>query len=95
MNCDLAKSHVFPYLDGELTGELREKMDEHLLDCGACRRLVDQEHAFRETYVARLRPDPAPPEHVALQFHLGNGESLPDPKVPVHCNAPPLGPTRY
>jgi anti-sigma factor (TIGR02949 family) len=62
MNCDLAKSHVFPYVDGELTRELREEMNAHLSGCAACRRLVDQERAFQGAYVARLRPDPAPPE---------------------------------
>lgn len=62
MNCDLAKSHMFPYVDGELTRELREEMDAHLSGCAACRRLVDQERAFQEAYLTRLRPDPAPPE---------------------------------
>jgi anti-sigma factor RsiW len=61
MNCDVTKSHIFAYVDGELGRELREAMEAHLGGCGACRRFVEQELTFRDRYVARLRPDPAPP----------------------------------
>jgi anti-sigma factor RsiW len=61
MNCDTVKSQIFPYVDGELPGGARQPMEAHLAECGACRRFVDQELAFRDVYVARLRPDPAPP----------------------------------
>jgi anti-sigma factor RsiW len=60
MNCDTAKPQIFPYVDGELSGELRDGMDAHLSACQACRRLVEQEMAFRDAYLSRLRPDPAP-----------------------------------
>lgn len=62
MNCDQAKSQVFPYVDAELAREARDQLELHLAGCPACRRFVEQERAFRETYVARLRPDPAPPD---------------------------------
>ena len=58
--CDRAKSQIFPYVDGELSGELREAMETHLAGCGSCRRLVEHELTFRDRYVARLRPDAAP-----------------------------------
>jgi len=61
MSCDRAKSQIFPYVDGELPRELRQEMETHLAGCGSCRRLVEQELTFRDRYVARLRPDPAPP----------------------------------
>ena len=60
MSCDRAKSQIFPYVDAELPRELRQEIEAHLADCGACRRLVEQELTFRDRYVARLRPDPAP-----------------------------------
>jgi anti-sigma factor RsiW len=60
MNCESAKSRVFPYLDGELSSALRQEMDAHLSACGSCRRFVAQEVQFRDAYVSRLRPDPAP-----------------------------------
>src|SRR5256885_4385589 len=60
MDCSTAKSKIFPFVDGELTPELCDQLEAHLARCGACRRLVDLEVAFRETYVERLRPDPAP-----------------------------------
>ena len=60
MSCDRAKSQIFPYVDAELPRDLRQEIEAHLADCGACRRLVEQELTFRDRYVARLRPDPAP-----------------------------------
>ena len=83
MDCNTAKSKLFPYVDGELTPELRDQLEAHLAHCSACRRLVDFEVAFRETYVERLGPDPAPErvrEHVATLLqdlvqrrHAGHG----------------------
>ena len=61
MNCELTKSHIFAYVDGEISRDLREAMETHLAGCGACRRLVEQELTFRDRYITRLRPDPAPP----------------------------------
>src|SRR2546427_12805881 len=60
MDCSTAKSKIFPFVDGELTPELCDQLEAHLARCGACRRLVDLEGAVRETYVERLRTDPAP-----------------------------------
>jgi anti-sigma factor RsiW len=66
MDCNTAKSKLFPYVDGELPPEMRDQIAAHLGRCGGCRRLVDLEIAFRETYVERLRPDPVP-ERVSEQ----------------------------
>jgi anti-sigma factor RsiW len=60
MNCDTAKSHVFPYVDAELTPALQGELEAHLAGCEACRRCVEQERQFRDAYISRLRPDPAP-----------------------------------
>jgi anti-sigma factor RsiW len=60
MRCDLAKSHIFAYVDEELGPEPRAELEAHLAHCAACRSLLAQERAFREAYVAPLRPDPAP-----------------------------------
>lgn len=77
MDCSTAKSRLFPYVDGELTPELRDQLETHLARCGVCRRLVDLEVAFRETYGDRLRPDPAPEpvreQVVTLLRELGQG----------------------
>jgi anti-sigma factor (TIGR02949 family) len=60
MKCESAKSHIFPYVDDELAPELREELEAHLARCPGCRQLVGHERAFRDAYVSRLRPDPAP-----------------------------------
>ncbi len=60
MDCNAAKSRFFAYVDGELAREAEAELEAHLADCPACRRLVDLELAFREAYVERLRPEPAP-----------------------------------
>jgi anti-sigma factor RsiW len=60
IDCSTAKAKMFPYVDGELGQEARDQVEAHLAHCGACRRLVDLEVAFREMYVEPLRPDPAP-----------------------------------
>jgi anti-sigma factor RsiW len=60
MGCETAKSLIFPYVDDELAPELRAELEAHLGRCASCRQLVAHERAFREAYVARLRPDPAP-----------------------------------
>jgi anti-sigma factor RsiW len=61
MNCELTKSNIFAYVDGELGREPRAAMEQHLASCSACRRCVEQELTFRDRYVVRLRPDSAPP----------------------------------
>ena len=60
MDCSAVKAKLFAYVDDELDGDLRAQVDAHLLGCANCRRLVDLELEFNETYVERLRPDPAP-----------------------------------
>lgn len=62
MNCETAKSRIFPYVDGELDEGTRAELEAHLVACGTCRRLVELEHAFRETCAPALGPDPAPPD---------------------------------
>lgn len=73
MNCDTAKSHVFPYVDAELAPGLRDELEAHLAGCGSCRRLVEQELHFRDAYVSRLRPDPAPAHLRESVEHLLDG----------------------
>ena len=70
MNCETATSRVFPYVDGELPPAMLPEMDAHMAGCPSCRRLVAQEVAFRDAYVARLRPDPAP-SHVRVKAQNG------------------------
>lgn len=60
MGCDRWLPRLFPYADGELDPESREGLEAHARDCAECRRRIELERAFREIYVAPLRPDEAP-----------------------------------
>ncbi|MBI3028522.1 MAG: anti-sigma factor [Candidatus Rokubacteria bacterium] len=60
MACNVARSKIFQYLDGELPKEQRSAFESHLASCPDCHRLAELERTFRETYMASLRPDPVP-----------------------------------
>jgi anti-sigma factor (TIGR02949 family) len=60
VNCDLTTRKLFEYLDGELTGQECGPLEEHIGACPDCQHRLELERAFREIYVAPLRPDPAP-----------------------------------
>jgi anti-sigma factor RsiW len=60
VDCNVAKAKVFPYVDGELPGPVRDAMEAHLVACAACRRLVELELGFREACAEWLLPEPAP-----------------------------------
>ena len=44
MACEI---HLGEYLDGELSGEARRRLEAHLSDCAECRRRVELEQAFQ------------------------------------------------
>jgi anti-sigma factor RsiW len=88
MNCDIAKSRVFPYVDGELAAWLRTELDAHLAGCEACRLVVEHELAFRKAYVDRLRPDPAPRALRLRVRRLLARLGQPAPPVPQRRSAP-------
>ena len=60
MACSPLERRLAEYLDGELTGEPARWVEEHVQSCPACGHRVELERAFREIYVAPLRPDEAP-----------------------------------
>src|SRR5262249_45142214 len=60
IDCNFAKSKVFPYVDGELAVTVRDEIEVHLVGCASCRRLVETELAFREACREWLHPEPAP-----------------------------------
>lgn len=61
MTCSQWLPRLFPYADGELDAESRHGLEAHARDCAECRRRIELERAFREIYIAPLRPDEAPP----------------------------------
>lgn len=60
MDCNLAKSAIFPYVDRELDPEGHAAVEGHLASCEGCRRLVGLELRFRDVYAGRLGPEAAP-----------------------------------
>ena len=49
VDCNVVKAKVYPYADGELPPTIREAMEEHLVGCPSCRRLVESELADRKS----------------------------------------------
>lgn len=60
MTCNLVRARLFEYLDGELPGEQRPAVDDHLRTCLECQHALELEQAFREIYMVPLRPDQTP-----------------------------------
>jgi anti-sigma factor RsiW len=60
--CKISRARLFQYLDGEVPQSELGAIEDHLLSCSDCSRLVRAEKAFRSVYVHRLRPDPTPKE---------------------------------
>jgi mycothiol system anti-sigma-R factor len=58
--CSPVRATLFQYLDGELPPEPRRLLEAHVGSCPDCQHALELERAFREIYVAPLRPDPAP-----------------------------------
>jgi anti-sigma factor RsiW len=75
------ETHLGEYLDGELSLDARRRLEAHLSDCAECRRRVELEHAFREIYIAPLRPDEPPPTVRERMTRL-IGELADPPPVP-------------
>ena len=72
VDCNVVTAKVYPYADGELPPTVREAMEQHLVGCPSCRRLVESELAFREACTAWLHPEPAPePVRAAVTETLG------------------------
>jgi anti-sigma factor (TIGR02949 family) len=61
VDCQLLRTKLFAYADGELPAEQRATLEAHLQGCADCLHLVELERAFREIYVLPLRPTPVPP----------------------------------
>lgn len=67
MNC--RPEHVTAWVDEELAPEARAEVEQHLAECGACRRQAEDERVVRE----RLRAQPQPEPPAGLEFALRRG----------------------
>jgi anti-sigma factor RsiW len=61
VTCEFVRTRLFMFLDGELSAAERGPLSEHVGLCPECRHVLELEQAYREIYVAPLRPDPIPP----------------------------------
>ena len=66
MECDVCRSKLLEYLDGDLTEGMQAELGAHLGRCGSCR---DEVQALQETLalIARM-PAPEPPEAFWQQY---------------------------
>lgn len=60
MNCETYQDFVAAQVDGGLTPEERQEVEQHLATCPNCRRLFAQESRFRATFAARRLVVPVP-----------------------------------
>lgn len=54
-NCDVALAELYEYLDGELTEEARQRIEQHLRDCSPCLEAFDFEAEVRRLVADRCR----------------------------------------
>ena len=59
MNCRDVIRELSDYLDGELSTEARQELEEHLRDCRECRLVVDQTRMTVEIF-CDSKPVPLP-----------------------------------
>jgi len=50
MNCELFRTHLHAYLDGELDAPAAAAFEQHLSSCPECSAALAREHALRETF---------------------------------------------
>jgi anti-sigma factor (TIGR02949 family) len=62
MVCRVVRAKLFQYIDGELSQAGRTALECHVAACVECRRLLDLERTFRETYMAPLQVEAVPEE---------------------------------
>jgi anti-sigma factor (TIGR02949 family) len=58
----MVRAKLFQYLDEELSQTGRRALERHVVACLECRRLLDLERTFRETYTVPLRVEAVPEE---------------------------------
>ena len=61
LDCDDCMSHLYEYVDGELTPELAQAISNHMSDCGECLTHFKFEKAFLAFLQARPELSKAPP----------------------------------
>lgn len=54
-NCDGALREIYRYLDGELTHEVRVRIEVHLRECSPCLEAFDFEAELRRLIAERCR----------------------------------------
>ena len=54
MNCEKIEKNLEEYLDGALSGGKKAVFDRHLLDCAACRRIVEERRGLGEKLTATM-----------------------------------------
>jgi mycothiol system anti-sigma-R factor len=60
MNCEHFIEKLYLYIDGELSSEEEQELEEHLAECINCLRIYGLELQFKKTVVEKLRHEEVP-----------------------------------
>ncbi|MFC1587388.1 zf-HC2 domain-containing protein [Planctomycetota bacterium] len=80
MNCQEARMHIFLYLDGDLSGERKEEVCDHLAQCNGCSAMLEQEKGFQNVVKSRCREEAAPlglADRILESLEEGGGSEAP------------------
>jgi len=89
MNCDNIRDQLSAFFDGELAGDSREQVFQHLQDCESCREVLESYRSLRQA-VAEFGTS-SPPESVWAAIRSELEEEAPSSPVDQTAVAPRTG----
>ena len=87
MRCKDVKRLLCSYADGELSEDIRLKLEDHLKHCNECQREFDAEKALKSLLLNLHTPSPSPKLFVKIINSIGKKKSVSPAKELVYVFA--------